>query len=752
MKGMKHLARPVRAGLALMCLLRLAICALAQDRPVADSAGLDYWRAFVREQNPQLDLPAQKKLALELQQNARRTLEVQRAIEQGDLAAVQQLLDEGADLDARNEQGETALHLATRHENLSLMRLLINAGADREIANAAGQTPLLLAAGLESQARFLPAPDFHPFLRWVQNVPEARAWITTNLPSLVPRSQTITPLDYLLARRADPGAVNTNGESALHLAWTGYRVDPVPVPEVDQLVATLVRAGVSPDAKDRAGRTPLHLAVAERGGWAKAHALLQAGANPDARDQLGRTPLHTWILSDFPDEQLATLLLTNRADLNAQDHEGNTPLHLALYKTFVGPVDFLVKHGADPAIANHTGRSPLMLKETKTFGGGFGMAALRPPGANFQTFREALGTGPAAEVALWLQADPKLTRVEYPLGDTPLLLAERRGDPAIVELIRRHQAGQPAIAAEPEPPEGTSPFPRGQLPQFARRPESLPGDLLAAALRGDTGEVMAAVKSRPELLRLAQQSETLLLASARKGHHELVLALLTAGADPLVPDNHSRTALTHAWQLEDPITAQTLLDHGAREDIHGMAAAGKLDRLQPLLRAHPDWLNRTNARGHAVLHSAAFNGQKAVAEWLLDQGANLELRTADYWGWTPLHCAVYAGQPDLMHWLIQRGADARTTDHNGKTLLHEALLTRNLQLVGPLLDLALPLNAVDQQGHTALDYARFAQGLPGGPELYQRLVAAGATNGPGPNGSMGRPILAPIPSPGQPAR
>jgi ankyrin repeat protein len=67
----------------------------------------------------------------------------------GNTAGVRLLLDLGFDINSRTgaaaSHGETALHVAVRHERLSTVKLLIERGAPLEATNGRGATPLSLA-------------------------------------------------------------------------------------------------------------------------------------------------------------------------------------------------------------------------------------------------------------------------------------------------------------------------------------------------------------------------------------------------------------------------------------------------------------------------------------------------------------------------------------------------------------------------------------------------------------------------------
>ena len=62
----------------------------------------------------------------------------------GDVEALKQALDQGIDVNVRDEAENTALHLATKHLHPDAMRLLIEHGADLNAQNDYLSTPLHL--------------------------------------------------------------------------------------------------------------------------------------------------------------------------------------------------------------------------------------------------------------------------------------------------------------------------------------------------------------------------------------------------------------------------------------------------------------------------------------------------------------------------------------------------------------------------------------------------------------------------------
>ncbi len=108
----------------------------------------------------------------------------------------------------------------------------------------------------------------------------------------------------------------------------------------DDAAGWLVDRGARIDDVDDAGRTPLVLAMADRGRQPVARAaliqrLLALGAAVDARDPRGGTLLHTAVRAHAP--AVVTALLDRGLDVAAPDADGATPLHALADRPTVSP-------------------------------------------------------------------------------------------------------------------------------------------------------------------------------------------------------------------------------------------------------------------------------------------------------------------------------------------------------------------------------------------------------------------------------
>ncbi len=180
------------------------------------------------------------------------------AIQRGHPAfRVAELLQAGADPNARDALGWTALHhaVAAQPDAPELARALLEHGADPNAPDHARRTPLHYAAAVLSPHR--------------EALEGGEALVRA-----------------LLEHGADPNARDARGHTPLHYA--AYRARPL-------AVRALLEGGAHPNARASCGETPLHQLVR---GWVPQYGvealetLVEGGANPEARDLAGASPLH----------------------------------------------------------------------------------------------------------------------------------------------------------------------------------------------------------------------------------------------------------------------------------------------------------------------------------------------------------------------------------------------------------------------------------------------------------------------------
>ena len=118
----------------------------------------------------------------------------------------------------------------------------------------------------------------------------------------------------------------------------------------------LIADGLSPNARDVGGFTPLMAAVVN-GQMPAARTLLEAGADVNARAHGGLTPLMLAVINDR--QEAVTLLLQRGADINVQTGAGWTAYTFAVWKGDAELERLLLGHGAQANVVDKQGWRPL---------------------------------------------------------------------------------------------------------------------------------------------------------------------------------------------------------------------------------------------------------------------------------------------------------------------------------------------------------------------------------------------------------
>ena len=246
------------------------------------------------------------------------------AVLYADLATVRDLLDRGANVNARSDAGATALIWAW--SNVVVARLLIERGADINTRSADGRTPLLAAAA---------APGSAPLVKLLI---EKGADIDAAGPSLFGQSTALTEAAYagnaevfqmLVAAGAD---LKKAGPPALGLA---LRAECMPCAEAllkafpPDFITGVMIAGAPPTGP--ALGTPM---------------FLERGASIEARDPEGRSILQLAAAAEQMPVDAIKALLARKMDVNDRTPNGQTALGLARRHGDTPVVKLLLDAGA----------------------------------------------------------------------------------------------------------------------------------------------------------------------------------------------------------------------------------------------------------------------------------------------------------------------------------------------------------------------------------------------------------------------
>ena len=330
---------------------------------------------------------------------AGRELPLVDAARNADRDAVRALLKQGANVNAAEADGTTALHWASYRDDVESADLLIRAGAQVNAANDLGATPL-----------------------WTASLNGSTAMVRR-----------------LLEAGANPNAALLLGETPVMVASRAGNPD---------LVEQLLAKGANVNARAARGQTPLMWAVAQKHPNV-VKVLLAHGADIHARSevwsQVMAVPPHgrleynraiphggdTALLfaARVGDVASATLLVASGANVNDADAWGVSATVLAAHSGHGGLVDFLLEKGADPnaAAAGFSAlHAAIMRRDEQTVGALLAHGA--DPNAPLRTWT------PTRRSSKDFNFGPEL------VGATPFWLAARFSQPGVMRLLVKHGA------------------------------------------------------------------------------------------------------------------------------------------------------------------------------------------------------------------------------------------------------------------------------------------------------------------------
>ncbi|XP_006813082.1 uncharacterized protein LOC100373654 [Saccoglossus kowalevskii] len=423
----------------------------------------------------------------------------------------------------------------------------------------------------------------------------------------------------------------------------------------------------------------------------KVHKLIAKHANMSVTAENGYdqcTPLH-WAASQG-DLSIVKLLLESGADINAQTTEhGLMPVHEAAINGHSDVVEYLLLHGAS-----------LEGRDTKYF---------------FTPLLWSAQYGHHKTVRTLLKHGASVTACDSKQGQTSLHLAAARGHCKVIELLIDKGANV-----------------------IARDSEVRATPLHAAASSGDVDAAELLLQYGADINAKNKSGNTALHVAAWFGHPDIVHLLISEQADLTVTNKYARTPQDTAREsnqykskstraqvikmLDSANKVMKLHEATSSGDVHQVKqfSSGLKDGVNVMLEV--DYENTNDSDKQTPLHKAAERGDGDVINVLIDNGADVDVKTPQ-WGYTALHRASHFGHTKAVKTLLKNNADTEVRDYvHGATPLHIAANSNHDETTDVLLKYDAYIDAQDKYGYTPLHRAA----LHGHIQTCKVLINCGA--------------------------
>lgn len=278
--------------------------------------------------------------------------------------------------------------------------------------------------------------------------------------------------------------------------------------------------------------------------------------------------------------------------------------------------------------------------------------------------------------------------------------------------------------------------------------------------KGNTALIMATKQNRPDILRLllahgadvnvkGESGITALAFATIEGNTELMDFLLRAGANAALqvgPKGATSTVLHYASTRGNKEAVALLLDHGVDVNVRNIDGGTALMAISELIRDENEKgqytvaelliskgadLNAMSKSGMTALMYATMSGYEIMVDLLVSKGADLKIKNS--YGNDALYMAADACWTNVVARLIRGGANVDTRDkyYNKTPLMAAAGRCGDTKVLELLLTGGADVNAQDNLGKTALDYAEDVYFTRNIALLRSRGGRAGASTGDG---------------------
>ena len=630
------------------------------------------------------------------------------------------------DINAANNDGWTALHFAAQSGRLPTLRVLLRFEANMEMLTNTKSTALHIAAELG----------------YLHIIHELLGYVYPHNANIIFMEDNAALTPFALAVKKGhvdvvQALLQTSPREPLKLQGQINALEMAIENSQEDIVTLLVEQGWDVNPSTPGKTTPLHLA-SKQFSSSMVKLLISHGADVDAKDDRGESPLH--YATKYGRVDIIKELLEGRADVNDQDNEGVTPLWLAAWSGQIESIRELLKWSPE-----------LNQRKAKT-----GWSALHACYDNIDITQELIQAGTDPNALNESGHPPYFLAADYPGGDnimqcyidagvditistagsmTALHIAASNGVLDTVKLLVQQGADVNATNDDFEAPihlaahQDQYDVVEYLLDQGADvDTESLTKGtpLIAAASNGGVDTVALLLDEGADV-RVNATSEkspcyTALQAAALGGFEDILRMLLDNGADANITGGCCGSPLCAAIMSRNIDVVSLVLDAGAEIDsAEGprgtalqLALAIRFRECVDLLLKRGADVNKLGKGRHGTALIAAIDRDDLESvNKLLERGADIELCHPDK-GELPIQVAIRKGMRTVFEALLRFNPDTRNKDKLGRGALSQCIAWKSGSLLPLLLDnpqIEIDINEQDASGQTPLMLAILSAGV-----------------------------------------